>query len=81
MSVEDLPAIPAKAMDHLLKAFKNEIINEIHSIRQDIPLLVREEVSRINRERMLRFRNRLKYFIGSIPGGLLVFIIQFILGP
>ena len=81
MSIDDLPAIPAKAMDRLLTTFKNEIVEEIHSIREDLPLLVREEVSRINRERMLRLKNRLKYLIGSVPGGLLVFLIQLFMGP
>ena len=81
MSVDDLPSIPAKAMDRLLKTFKDEIVQEIHSIRADLPLLVREEVYRMNRERMLKIRNRLKYFLGSIPGGLLVFLIQIFMGP
>ena len=81
MSIDDLPSIPAKAMDRLLTTFKNEIVEEIHSIRQDIPILVREEVSRINRERMLRLKNRLKYLIGSVPGGLLVFLFQLFMGP
>jgi len=81
MSVDDLPSIPARAMDRLLTTFKTEIIDEIHSIRQDIPVLVREEVSRINRERMLKIRNRLKYLIGSVPGGLLVFLFQLFMGP
>lgn len=80
MSIDDLPSIPAKAMDRLLKTFKDEIVQEIHSIRSDIPLLVQEEVSRINRERMLRLKNRLKYLVGSIPGGLLVFLIQLFFG-
>ena len=79
--------VPATVSDRDLQVTLNSIQDEINLLRETIelyqstvPEMVRAEVRRIDHEKSERMKTRMKYLIGSIPGGLLTFAIQWLIG-
>lgn len=71
-----LPAIPAEVIAKLMNTYKEEIETRCMNCIENIPKLIESAIDRRNVERQIRLRSQLKYLIGSLPGGVIVWIFE-----
>lgn len=79
MSIKDIPAIPHEAMAKLLETFKNEVFDRLDKLDRSLPQIIDKHIKAKNKATWARRKEKLKYFYGGIPAGIVVLIGQLLI--
>lgn len=74
--IGSLPSLPHSVVAKMMETYKNEVETRCKNCMSSIPDLIESAIDHRNLQRQIKLRSQLKYLIGSLPGGLLVWILE-----